>query len=224
MGHTEVKSRPRIAGLAIKRGCDVAGALVLLVVALPALIVVTALIHSRMGRPILFTQRRPGRHGRIFKIYKFRTMADLRDETGELLPDAERLTRLGRFLRSSSIDELPQLLNVLKGDMSLVGPRPLPVDYLSLYSPAQARRHEMRPGITGWAQVSGRNAISWQEKFRIDVLYVDRWNLWIDLRILLSTALAVARRTGIAQYGQATVECFRGNEYDYEQGQVAHSA
>ena len=217
VGRAQGTSWLRDAGLAMKRVLDVGAALAMLLVALPALVVVAALVYLRMGGPILFTQQRPGLHGRIFRIYKFRTMLDLRDGAGHPLPDEQRITSLGRFLRASSLDELPQLINVLKGDMSLVGPRPLPVQYLPLYSAAQARRHEMRPGITGWAQVSGRNAISWEEKFRIDVLYVDRWNLWIDLRILLSTALAVIRRTGITQYGHATVECFRGNELEPSQ-------
>jgi sugar transferase EpsL len=212
----------RSVSLAVKRAMDVVGSLLILLLAFPVLVVVAVLISVRMGAPILFTQRRPGLHGKVFVIYKFRTMLDLRDDSGNQLPDEQRLTSLGRFLRATSLDELPQLLNVLKGDMSLVGPRPLPVQYLSLYSVTQARRHEMRPGITGWAQVSGRNAISWQEKFTIDVLYVDRWNLWIDLRILLSTALAVIRRTGITQCGHATVECFRGNEL--EPSQVVRSA
>ena len=222
MGQPQVNGRRRSAGLAAKRLCDVLGAVVILLLALPVLLVVTGLVYLKMGRPIFFFQNRPGLHGKVFRICKFRTMLNLCDTSGVPLPDAERLTPLGRFLRTTSIDELPQLLNVIKGEMSLVGPRPLPVQYLELYSRAQARRHEMRPGITGWAQVSGRNEIDWQEKFRIDVLYVDRWSLLIDLKILLATVLAVVRRAGITQYGHATVECFRGNEY--EQGQVAQSA
>ncbi len=206
----------------MKRAFDLVGAMVLLVVAVPILAIVALLVYARLGRPIFFRQERPGLHGKIFRICKFRTMLDVRGPTGELLSDVDRMTPLGRFLRTTSLDELPQLFNVLKGEMSLVGPRPLPVQYLPLYSAAQARRHEMRPGITGWAQVSGRNAISWQEKFRIDVLYVDRWNFWIDLRILAATTLAVLRRSGITEYGHATAECFRGNEY--EAGQVAQSA
>ena len=212
---------PRTVGLVAKRVIDVVGAVAILVVALPVMVTVAAVVLFTMGRPIFFTQRRPGLHGNIFRLYKFRTMLDLRDKSGHTLSDKERLTAVGRFLRRASLDELPQLFNVIKGEMSLVGPRPLLVEYLPLYSNAQARRHEMRPGITGWAQVSGRNAISWQEKFTIDVLYVDRWSLWIDLRILAATAMSIARRTGITQYGHATVERFRGNDHDYEPAHVA---
>ncbi len=222
MGLGHRNSWRRSAGLALKRLFDVVAALIILLLTLPVLIVVAVLVYRDMGAPVLFIQRRPGRHGRVFRIYKFRTMLDARDAFGHPLPDEQRITAFGRFLRSTSLDELPQLVNVLKGDMSLVGPRPLPLEYLPLYSATQARRHEMRPGITGWAQVSGRNAITWDEKFRIDVLYVDRWSVWIDLRILLATVVAVVRRTGITQCGNATVECFRGNEY--EPGHVAQSA
>ncbi len=222
MGESQNRNQWRNAGLAVKRLCDVIGAVVLMLATLPLLVIVAGLVYLKMGRPIFFFQDRPGLHGRVFRICKFRTMLDLRDDSGAPLPDAVRLTRFGRFLRTTSMDELPQLLNVIKGEMSLVGPRPLPVQYLHLYSRAQARRHEMRPGITGWAQVSGRNGIDWQEKFRIDVLYVDRWSLWIDVRILAATVMALIRRSGITQYGHATVECFRGNEY--EQSQAVRSA
>ena len=218
----QVRSQRRNAGLAVKRLCDVIGAIALLLATLPILLIAAGLVYLKMGRPIFFFQSRPGLHGKVFRICKFRTMLDLCDTSGAPLPDAMRLTRFGRFLRTTSLDELPQLLNVIKGEMSLVGPRPLPVQYLPLYSRAQARRHEMRPGITGWAQVSGRNEIDWQEKFRIDVLYVDRWSLWIDLRILVATVRAVIRRSGITEYGHATAECFRGNEY--EQNQAVRSA
>lgn len=221
MGRIEERNWLRYAGLAVKRAFDIAASMAVLALALPAMAVVAAAVYATMGGPILFSQRRPGLHGKIFRLYKFRTMLDLLDGSGRPLSDQERLTAMGSFLRKTSLDELPQLFNVIRGDMSLIGPRPLLVQYLPLYSANQARRHEMRPGITGWAQVSGRNSLTWQEKFTIDVLYVDRWSLWIDLRILLATVLSVARRTGIAQYGHATVECFRGNEYD--SGQVARS-
>lgn len=168
-----------------------------------------AIAHD-MGRPVLFRQRRPGRGGRIFRVAKFRTMSDARDAAGELLPDGERLTRLGRFLRRTSLDELPQLLNVLAGDMSLVGPRPLLESYLELYSPRQARRHEVRPGITGWAQVNGRNAVAWAKRLELDVYYVEHQSLLFDLEILLRTALGVCRQEGIAQEGAATMAPFRG--------------
>ncbi|HWI04360.1 MAG TPA: sugar transferase, partial [Acidimicrobiales bacterium] len=187
-------------------------AFVVLLVALPVMLIVAMSVWIGLGRPILFVQERPGLHGKVFRLYKFRSMRDLVDSSGRVLSDDQRLTSLGRFLRRSSLDELPQLFNVLRGTMSLVGPRPLLTQYLPLYSAAQYRRHEMKPGITGWAQVSGRNALTWEEKFRLDVLYVDRWNLLIDIRILLVTALRVVRASGISQYGHATVEYFRGND------------
>ena len=223
VGRAEGQDWARATGLVVKRTVDVVGAIIILLLALPVMVVVALVVCATMGRPILFVQRRPGLHGKLFRLYKFRTMLELRDSSGQTLSDAQRLTPVGNFLRRSSLDELPQLFNVIKGDMSLVGPRPLLVEYLPLYSPAQARRHELRPGITGWAQVSGRNALSWQERFTIDVLYVDRWSLWVDLRILAATALSVARRTGITQYGHATVERFRGNDYEYDAAQVASS-
>jgi lipopolysaccharide/colanic/teichoic acid biosynthesis glycosyltransferase len=164
-----------------------------------------------IGSPVVFTQQRPGLYGKPFVMYKFRTMTDSRDTSGALLHDAVRLTSFGRFLRSSSLDELPELLNVLKGDMSLVGPRPLLMEYLPLYSPEQARRHEVRPGITGWAQVNGRNAISWEEKFTLDVWYVENQSFWLDVRILWLTMLKVFQRQGISQEGQATMKKFRGS-------------
>lgn len=181
----------------------------LLVLALPLLVLIW-LIRRKLGRPVFFTQARPGMHGKPFKMVKFRTMSNARGDDGEMLPDAVRLTPFGRFLRASSLDELPELLNVFKGDMSLVGPRPLLMEYLPLYSPEQARRHEVRPGITGWAQVNGRNAISWEEKFRLDVWYVDHQSFWLDLHIFLLTIWKVIRRDGISAAGEATMAPFTG--------------
>jgi sugar transferase EpsL len=178
----------------------------------PLVMILALLVRIKLGSPILFRQQRPGLHGRPFMMYKFRTMTDERDADGNLLPDVNRLTPFGKFLRSSSLDELPELINVLKGDMSLVGPRPLLMEYLPLYSPEQARRHELRPGITGWAQVNGRNAISWEEKFRLDVWYVDHQSFFLDLKILYMTFAKVFKREGISQEGQATMEAFRGSQ------------
>lgn len=180
---------------------------------LPILLLLALLVRVNLGAPVLFKQTRPGRHGKPFTIYKFRTMTNARDAAGQLLPDADRLNRYGRFLRSTSLDELPELINVLKGEMSLVGPRPLLMEYLPLYSPEQARRHEVRPGITGWAQVNGRNAISWEEKFRLDVWYVDNQSLWLDIKILWMTFAKVFKREGISQEGQATMEKFTGSKF-----------
>ncbi|MCC3375555.1 sugar transferase [Cohnella sp. REN36] len=177
----------------------------------PTMLLVAALVRWKLGGPVLFRQERPGLYGRPFKVLKFRTMTDRRDENGALLPDAERLTSFGKLLRKLSLDELPQLLNVVKGEMSLVGPRPLLMEYLSLYTSEQARRHHLRPGITGWAQVNGRNAVSWEEKFRLDVDYVDKQSWRLDFKILSLTVLKVVRREGIAQEGQATVSKFTGN-------------
>lgn len=168
------------------------------------------LVAVRLGRPILFTQTRPGLHGKPFTIYKFRTMTNERDADGNLLPDPQRLTPFGRFLRSTSLDELPELFNVLKGDISLVGPRPLLMQYLERYTPKQARRHEVRPGITGWAQINGRNALSWEEKFALDVWYVDNCSLWLDIRIIALTVWKVLRREGISHQGEATMTEFLG--------------
>jgi lipopolysaccharide/colanic/teichoic acid biosynthesis glycosyltransferase len=175
---------------------------------------VAVAIRVRMGSPVLFRQDRPGLQGRPFRLAKFRTMRAAAGPTGRPLPDGERLTALGRFLRASSLDELPQLWNVLAGDLSLVGPRPLLMQYLARYSPEQARRHEVRPGITGWAQVNGRNALSWEEKFALDVWYVDHWSLALDLRILALTALQVLRRSGISREGYATMPEFMGTAPD----------
>ncbi len=167
----------------------------------------------RIGSPIFFCQLRPGLHGRPFNIYKFRTMTDERDKDGKLLPDGDRLTRLGRFLRKSSLDELPELFNVIKGDISIVGPRPLLMQYLGRYTTEQARRHEVKPGITGWAQVNGRNAITWQHKFKLDVWYVDHLSFWLDLKIIALTTWNILRREGINQPGQATAEEFKGSTH-----------
>lgn len=216
--------RPPAVALVVKRLSDIVGSVIVLLLTLPLLIVVAIMIWAKLGRPILFVQERPGIHGKVFRLYKFRTMRHAVDPSGQVLSDSERLTPLGRVLRKSSLDELPQLFNVLRGEMSLVGPRPLLVQYLSLYSPAQFRRHEMKPGITGWAQISGRNGISWNEKFTLDVMYVDRWSLWIDIRILLVTLLRVLRASGVSQVGHATVEYFRGNEHESAPVQPARGA
>lgn len=194
----------------VKRCVDVLAALVLLTVSLPVLAIVAVAVRLRLGRPVLFRQLRAGRHGRPFELVKFRTMTDARDATGALLPDEQRLTAFGRWLRSFSLDELPELLNVLRGDMSLVGPRPLPVHYLDRYEPWQARRHEVKPGLTGWAQVNGRNTLSWDERFRLDVWYVDHRSLWLDLRILFRTVRQVVGRRGISADDHATMHEFLG--------------
>lgn len=197
--------------LFLKRALDVSVAGPALFFLSPLCFVLWVLIRVSMGPPVIFRQVRPGYRGKLITVYKFRTMKEARDEKGELLPDEKRLTPLGRFLRSLSLDELPQLWNVLRGDLSLVGPRPLLVEYLPRYSPEQRRRHDVKPGITGWAQVNGRNAISWPEKFRLDVWYVDHWSLWLDLKIIFLTILKVLKREGISQEGLATMEAFMGN-------------
>ena len=195
----------------LKRILDFCIALVALLCLSPLLLVVTVWLHiANKGAGAFFLQERPGKDGKIFKIVKFKTMTDERDADGKLLPDANRLTKVGRFVRSTSIDELPQLFNVLKGDMALIGPRPLLVKYLPLYSPEQMRRHEVRPGITGWAQCHGRNAISWTEKFKLDVWYVDHLSFKTDLLVIIETIKAVIHRDGISQEGQATMEEFNG--------------
>ncbi len=181
------------------------------VLILPLLLMLALLVWRYHGRPLMFRQQRPGYRGKPFFIYKFRTMTDARHADGSLLPDAERLTKLGRFLRAASLDELPELLNVLRGEMSLVGPRPLLMQYLPRYSPEQARRHAVLPGITGWAQVNGRNALTWEDKFRLDVWYVDHWSLWLDIKILGMTFWKVVKREGISQPGHATAEEFMGS-------------
>lgn len=195
----------------VKRIFDILGAGVGLALLSPVLLILVVLIRRQMGSPILFRQTRPGKDGKPFEMMKFRTMRDATDKDGELLPDTARLTPLGRALRSSSLDELPELWNVLKGDMSLVGPRPLLMEYLPLYSPEQARRHDVRPGITGWAQINGRNAISWDEKFALDVWYVDNRGLWLDLKIIWLTIRKVLKREGISAAGEATMPKFRGS-------------
>ncbi len=196
----------------IKRVLGFCIALVAIICLSPLLLVVTIWLHfANKGAGAFFFQERPGKNSKIFKIIKYKTMTDERDADGKLLPDAQRLTRVGRFVRSTSIDELPQLFNVLKGDMALIGPRPLLVQYLPLYSPEQARRHEVRPGITGWAQCHGRNTLSWQEKFKLDVWYVDHCSFMTDLKVIFTTIKKVIVRDGISQDGQATMESFNGN-------------
>ena len=196
----------------LKRWLDFVIVLCVLAVIWPILLLITLWLHfANKGAGAFFTQERPGRNGKIFKVIKFKTMTDERDADGNLLPDAERLTPVGRVVHSTSIDELPQLINVLKGDMALIGPRPLLVQYLPLYSKEQARRHEVRPGITGWAQCHGRNSISWTEKFKLDVWYVDHCSLITDIKVIFITIKKVLLRDGISQEGQATMELFNGN-------------
>lgn len=195
----------------LKRSLDFCVVLCVLLIIWPILLLITIWLHfANKGAGAFFTQERPGKNGKIFKVIKFKSMTDERDENGNLLPDAQRLTPVGRFVRSTSLDELPQLINVLKGDMALIGPRPLLPQYLPLYSPEQARRHEVRPGITGWAQANGRNAISWTKKFELDVWYVDHLSFWLDLKIIFLTIKKVFKREGISQDGQATMEFFNG--------------
>lgn len=194
----------------IKRGIDIIVAVIALIILSPVFLIIGIKVARNLGRPVLFRQRRPGLKGKIFEIVKFRTMRNACDESGNPLPDYMRLTSFGNWLRSTSLDELPELWNVLKGDMSLIGPRPLLVEYLPLYSQEQARRHEMRPGITGWAQVNGRNALSWDDKFKLDVWYVDNHSLLLDLRIVWLTVLKVFRQEGIAQEGHVTADKFKG--------------
>ncbi len=195
-----------------KRLIDFILVLCVLLVIWPILLIITVWLHfANKGAGAFFTQDRPGKNGKIFKVIKYKTMTDERDAEGNLLPDADRLTKVGRFVRSTSIDELPQLINVLKGDMALIGPRPLLPQYLPLYSPEQARRHEVRPGITGWAQIHGRNAISWTKKFEYDVWYVDHCSFLLDLKIVFLTVKKVFIREGISQEGQATMEFFNGH-------------
>jgi len=194
----------------MKRSLDILFSIFALVLLSPILLVLGMLVRLRLGSPIFFTQTRPGYRGRPFVLIKFRTMTDERSSEGELLSDYERLSAFGRFLRSSSLDELPELWNVIKGDMSLVGPRPLLMEYLDLYSEEQFRRHDVRPGITGWAQVNGRNALKWEEKFALDVWYVDNQTLWFDLKILLMTVAKVFKRADVSHDGYATMEKFKG--------------
>lgn len=200
-----------------KRLFDIVASTAGIVAISPILIGAAAGVRLTLGSPVFFTQTRPGMGGEPFTIYKFRTMSDERGPDGELLPDEQRLTPFGQFLRSTSIDELPELFNVLKGDMSLVGPRPLLMEYLPRYNEFQARRHEVRPGITGWAQINGRNRLSWDEKFEHDVWYVDNHNLWVDIKILAMTVWRVLTRQGISQEGHATMEIFSGDTDDADQ-------
>lgn len=196
----------------MKRTVDILFSVLGLLFFAPVLVIIALKLYREMGAPVLFRQTRPGLSGKPFQMIKFRTMSDATDSNGSPLPDAERLTELGRFLRSSSLDELPELWNVLKGDMSLVGPRPLLIEYLPLYSREQARRHEVRPGVTGWAQVNGRNAISWDEKLALDVWYVNNKSLWLDLKIIWFTIRTVIKREGISAAGEATMSKFTGSK------------
>jgi sugar transferase EpsL len=196
----------------LKRTFDLLAVLLSAPAWVPVLLAIALLVRIKLGSPVFFRQKRPGLHGRIFEMIKFRTMTDARDPSGQLLPDAVRLTPFGRFLRSTSLDELPELFNVLRGDMSLVGPRPLLIQYLDRYTPRQARRHEVRPGITGLVQVKGRNALTWDEKFEWDVRYVETRSFWLDIKILFLTVKAVLFRTGISAQGDATMPEFVGSQ------------
>lgn len=196
----------------LKRAFDVVASAIALILLSPVIAIVAWQIRRKLGSPVLFRQVRPGLHGKPFEMIKFRTMRDAADAQGNPLPDSERMTPLGSFLRSSSLDELPELWNVLKGDMSLVGPRPLLMDYLPLYSPEQCRRHEARPGVTGWAQINGRNALSWEEKFKLDVWYVDNRSFWLDLKIIFLTVKKVVVRDGISAEGEVTMSKFTGSK------------
>ncbi len=195
----------------MKRWFDILFSLLGLLFLMPVFLAVALLIRLNMGSPVLFRQHRPGLHGRVFSMFKFRTMHSAVNEQGDLLPDAERLTRLGLFLRQYSLDELPELFNVLRGEMSLVGPRPLLVDYLPLYSPEQARRHDVKPGLTGWAQINGRNTLSWEDKFKFDVWYVEHQSVWLDFKIIFLTLFKVLKKEGVSQEGHVTMEKFHGD-------------
>ena len=194
----------------IKRILDIISSLLAIIILSPLLAVTAVLVKTKLGSPVLFKQERPGKDEKIFTLMKFRTMTDERDENGELLPDEVRLTKFGKFLRSTSIDELPELLNILKGDMSVIGPRPLLVEYIPRYNEHQHRRHEVRPGLSGWAQVNGRNSISWEEKFDLDVEYVDNYSFAMDVKILFMTVLNVLKKEGISSETSATMEVFMG--------------
>ncbi len=196
----------------VKRILDIISSLLAIIILSPLLAVTSVLVKTKLGSPVLFKQERPGKNEKIFTLMKFRTMTDERDENGELLPDEVRLTKFGKFLRSTSIDELPELFNILKGDMSVIGPRPLLVQYLPRYNEHQHRRHEVKPGLSGWAQVNGRNAISWEEKFDFDVEYVDNYSLLMDIKVLFMTVANVLKRDGISSETSATMEEFMGNE------------
>jgi len=197
-----------------KRLFDLVLLLPILIITLPLMAVIALLVAVIDGRPVMFAQARPGLRGEIFTLRKFRSMRDTRGADGHLLPDAQRISSLGRFLRASSLDELPEIFNILRGEMSLVGPRPLLVAYLDRYTPEQARRHEVLPGMTGWAQINGRNALTWEEKFKLDVWYVDHWSVWLDIKILALTAWKVLRREGISAPGEATAREFMGSPRD----------
>ncbi|KQV19484.1 sugar transferase [Rhizobium sp. Root1203] len=196
----------------MKRAFDVCCALVMIIITAVPAVAIALMVRTKLGSPVLFRQRRPGLNGQIFTMFKFRTMTDGKDEQGKLLPDAERLTPFGKWLRSTSLDELPELMNVVRGEMSLVGPRPLLPDYLPLYTQFQAQRHLVRPGVTGWAQVNGRNAIDWETRLELDVWYVHNRSFWLDLKILLATLAAVVRREGVTAPGSATVSKFQGSK------------
>lgn len=198
----------------LKRALDLVLALIALLVLGSVMLLVAALVKHNLGSPVLFRHERPGLNGKPFVMFKFRTMREACDENGEPLPDGERLTRFGNWLRAMSLDELPELWNVIKGDMSLVGPRPLRMEYLLLYNEEQFRRHEVKPGVTGWAQINGRNALSWEEKFQLDVWYVDNRTLWLDIKIILETALIVVNRRGVCSDSHATMENFKGTVAD----------
>ena len=196
----------------IKRLFDISLAFVLIILFSPFYIIVSLLIVIKMGYPILFRQKRPGLHEEVFSIYKYRTMTNKKDDNGELLPDEKRLVSIGKFIRSTSLDELPQLFNVLKGEMSFVGPRPLLIEYLPRYNEQQKKRHDVKPGITGWAQVNGRNAISWEQKFQYDVWYVEHYSFWLDMKILWMTFLKVVKRSDISSDSSVTMEKFEGSQ------------
>lgn len=196
----------------LKRIFDISAAFLGLLLLSPVIFIVALQVHRKLGSPVFFKQTRPGLNGKPFKMVKFRTMLDATDEQGNLLPDSQRMTPFGHFLRSTSLDELPELWNVLKGEMSLVGPRPLLMEYLPLYSKEQYRRHEVRPGVTGWAQINGRNAISWEDKFQLDVWYVKNQSIWLDLKILFLTVRKVLIRDGISGDGEVTMSRFTGNK------------
>lgn len=198
----------------IKRVLDFTLSLIALIILSPIYLVLAILVRIKLGSPIIFKQERPGLNEKIFTLYKFRTMTDEKDENGKLLPDEVRLTKFGKFLRSTSLDELPELINIIKGDMSIVGPRPLLVEYLPLYNEKQRCRHNVRPGLTGYAQISGRNSISWEEKFNDDLVYIENITFIEDLKIILKTALKVIKREGISQEGNATMEKFTGSKED----------
>jgi sugar transferase EpsL len=204
------KNKNRFSCYFGKRILDLILTVPAIIVLLPVLVVAALLVRVQLGSPVLFKQIRPGLHGKPFAIFKFRTMTDVRGKDGKHLPDSARMTRLGHFLRGTSMDELPGLFNVLRGNMSIVGPRPLLMKYLDLYTPEQARRHEVKPGLTGWAQVNGRNAISWEEKFKLDAWYLDNWSIWLDCNIIGRTIWKIVKREGISQEGQATMEEFKG--------------